>query len=147
MLRVAVPCPGHGVKKAHLHDRGIERGDGFMFETLYTEFRKLSPKVTGGLVRMREETFRDAAVPARYKILAALAVVVVEKCEPCIRAYTKMAFKAGVTPEELLEFLNVAMTEGGCPGEQWAMKAYAVFKELQQGKAIEEEVCCKVENV
>ena len=117
-----------------------------MAEDIYTEFRKLSPKVTGGLVRMREETFKDAAVPAKYKILAALAIVVVEKCEPCIRAYTKMAYKAGVSMEELLEFLNVAMTEGGCPGEEWSLKAYATYKELQQGKEIKEEVCCKVED-
>jgi AhpD family alkylhydroperoxidase len=113
-----------------------------MAETIYTEFRKLSPKVTGGLVRMREETFRDAEVPAKYKILAALAVVIVEKCEPCIRAYTKMAYKKGVTLTELIEFLNVAMTEGGCPAEQWAVKAYAVYVEIKEGKNVEEEVCC-----
>lgn len=116
-----------------------------MSENLYTEFRKQSPKVTGGLVRMREETFRDSAVAAKYKILAALAIVVVTKCEPCIRAYTKMAFETGITREELMEFLNVAMTEGGCPAEQWAMKAYQVYKELLQGKKVEEEVCCKPE--
>ncbi|MBI5205124.1 MAG: carboxymuconolactone decarboxylase family protein [Nitrospirae bacterium] len=118
-----------------------------MSENIYTELRKLSPKVTGGLVRMREETFRDAAVPRKYKILAALAVVVVTKCEPCVKAYTKMAFQVGVTQEELLEFLNVAMTEGGCPGEQWALKAYQVYKELQEGKQIEEDVCCKLEDI
>lgn len=115
-----------------------------MSETLYTEFRRLSPKVTGGLVRMREETFKDAAVPARYKILAALAIVVVEKCEPCIRAYAKMAYQQGVTEDELIEFLNVAMTEGGCPGEQWALKAFQVYRELKQGRQIEEDVCCKM---
>jgi AhpD family alkylhydroperoxidase len=116
-----------------------------MAEDLYKELRRLTPKVTGGLVRMREETFRDAAVPAKYKVLAALTVVVVEKCEPCIRAYTKMAYEKGATEEELLEFLNVAMTEGGCPGEQWALKAYAVYKELKEGKEIKEDVCCSVE--
>jgi len=94
---------------------------------------------------MREETFRDGSVPAKYKILTALAIVVVTKCEPCIKAYTKMAYQAGVTQNELLEFLNVAMTEGGCPGEQWALKAFQVYKELQEGKQIEEEVCCKLE--
>ena len=75
-----------------------------MPEDFYTEFRRLSTKVTGGLARMREETFKDAAVPAKYKILAALVVVVVTKCEPCIRAYTKMAFQSGVTLAELFGF-------------------------------------------
>lgn len=118
-----------------------------MSENLYTEFRKLSPKVTGGLVRMREETFKDSVVPAKYKVLAALTIVVVTKCEPCVKAYTKMAYQLGVTQEELQEFLNVAMTEGGCPGEQWALKAYQVYKELQKGIQIEEEVCCKLEGI
>jgi len=116
-----------------------------MSENLYTELRKLSPKVTGGLIRMREETFRDTSVPAKYKILSALVVVVVTKCEPCIRTYTKMAFQEGVTQDELVEFLNVAITEGGCPGETWALKAFQTYKELEQGKEIEEELCCKSE--
>lgn len=115
-----------------------------MFKDLYAEFRRLSPKVTGGLVRMREETFKDSSVAAKYKVLAALAIVVVTKCEPCIRAYAKLAHRHGVKEEELLEFLNVAMTEGGCPAEQWAMKAYQAYRELLNGKEVEEEVCCKV---
>jgi len=117
-----------------------------MSEDLYTEFRKLSPKVTGGLVRMREGTFRDAFVPAKYKILAALVVVVVTKCEPCLKAYTKMAFQAGVTQDELLEFLNVAITEGGCPGETWALKAFETYENLQAGQEVKEELCCKSED-
>jgi len=111
----------------------------------YSEFRKLSPKVTGGLVRMRQEMFREAAVAAKYKVLAALAVVVVTKCEPCIKAYTKMAYQLGTTREELLEFLNVAMIEGGCPGEQWALKAYEVYQDLTEGKTFDEEVCCELD--
>jgi AhpD family alkylhydroperoxidase len=113
-----------------------------MPHTLYEEFRRLSPRVTGGLVRMREGTFVDAAVPARYKALAALAVVVVGRCEPCIRAYTKMAFEKGATLDELVEFLNVAMAEGGCPAEQWALKAYEAYRHLASGGSIEEDVCC-----
>jgi AhpD family alkylhydroperoxidase len=118
-----------------------------MNKGLYKEFRKLTPKVTGGLVRMREDTFRDAAVPAKYKALAALAVVVSQKCEPCIRAYTKMSINMGATEEEIIEFLNVAMTEGGCPAEQWALKAYAALKELKEGGEIDDDVCCREEEI
>ena len=109
----------------------------------YEEYRKMNPKVTGGLVGMRQESFKDGVVASKYKILTALAIVVHSKCEPCIKAYTQMAYKAGVTMEELVEFLNVAITEGGCPAEQWALKAFRNYKELQQGKQFEEEVCCK----
>lgn len=58
-----------------------------------------------------------------------------------------MSFQAGVTRDELIEFLNIAITEGGCPGEQWALKAYQTYKELQLGKEIEEEVCYKYEDI
>jgi AhpD family alkylhydroperoxidase len=96
---------------------------------------------------MRQETFKDAIVPSKYKILAALSIVVATKCEPCIKGYTKMAFRAGATREELVEFLNVAMTEAGCPAEQWSLKAFQVYRDLEQGKHIEGEICCKDEAI
>jgi AhpD family alkylhydroperoxidase len=114
-----------------------------MSEQLYDQFRRLSPKVTGGLIRMRSDTFRDSAVPAKYKILSALVIAVAAKCEPCINGYTKMAHEAGTTEAELVEFLNVAITESGCPGEQWAIKSLQVFKDLEDGKNIEADICCK----
>jgi alkylhydroperoxidase/carboxymuconolactone decarboxylase family protein YurZ len=60
-------------------------------ETLFAELRRLSPKVTGGLVWMRQEAYRDGAVPAKYKLLTAMAISIAIRCEPCIRAYARMA--------------------------------------------------------
>jgi len=113
-------------------------------ESLYTEFRRLSPKVTGGLLRMRQATYRDGAVPAKYKPLTALVISIAIRCEPCIRAYVKMAYEKGVTQEELIEFLEVAMTMQGCPGEQWALKAYAAYKECEADteSSSETATCC-----
>ncbi len=113
----------------------------------YDKLRRLSPKVTGGLVRMRSETFKDAAVPGRHKLLAALAIVVATKCEPCIKGYTKLAFEAGATQSELVEFLNVAITESGCPGEQWAMIALRTYADLEAGKSVNVDICCREENI
>ncbi len=111
-------------------------------ESLYTEFRRLIPKVTGGLVRMRQETYRDGAIPAKYKLLAALAISIAIRCEPCIRAYMKMAYEKGVTQEELIEFLEVAMTMQGCPGEEWALKAYGAYKQCLSEPSSEQGACC-----
>ncbi len=112
-------------------------------ETLFTEFRRLSPKVTGGLLRMRQEAYRDASVPAKYKLLAAMGISIALRCEPCIRAYVQMAYDKGISQEELIEFLEVAMTMQGCPGEEWALKAYAAYKECQGGvRQIEGHTCC-----
>jgi alkylhydroperoxidase/carboxymuconolactone decarboxylase family protein YurZ len=57
-----------------------------------------------------------------------------------------MAFDDGVTQDELVEFLNIAMMEGGCPEEQWALKAFEVFKDLRQGKHVEGDRCCRLED-
>ncbi|MEK7763539.1 MAG: carboxymuconolactone decarboxylase family protein [Nitrospirota bacterium] len=110
---------------------------------LFAELRKLSPKVTGGLVRMRQEAYRDAAVAAKYKLLTAMAISIAIRCEPCIRAYVQMACDKGITQEELIEFLEVAMTMQGCPGEEWALKAYKVYKEYMGGTPPgESNLCC-----
>ena len=79
-------------------------------DDLRAELRHLSPKVTGGLLRMRQETYRDAAVAGKYKLLAAMAVSIALRCEPCIRAYVMLAHGKGVTQQELIEFLEVALT-------------------------------------
>lgn len=111
-------------------------------KSLFAEFCRLSPEVTGGLLSMRQETYRDAAVPAKYKLLAALIVSIVIRCEPCIRSYVKMAYDKGVLQEELIEFLEVAMTMQGCPGEEWAFRAFAIFKECVDGQQPANPVCC-----
>ncbi len=98
---------------------------------------------TGGLLRMRQEAYRDAAVAAKYKLLAAMAISIAIRCEPCIWAYVKMACDKGITQEELIEFLEVAMTMQGCPGEEWALKAYTVYKEHVGGtEPSESNMCC-----
>lgn len=112
-------------------------------DEMFTELRRLSPKVTGGLLRMRQEAYRDATVAAKYKLLTAMAISIAIRCEPCIRAYVKMAYDKGITQEELIEFLEVAMTMQGCPGEEWALKAYAAYKEcLSEPSAETPTACC-----
>ncbi len=109
----------------------------------FAEFRRLSPKVTGGLLRMRQAAYRDGAVPAKFKLLTAVAISVAIRCEPCIQAYVQMAVDEGISQQELIEFLEVAMTMQGCPGEEWALKAYVLYKEcLDHGPNPTASGCC-----
>ncbi len=111
--------------------------------TAFEELRRLSPKVTGGLLRMRQEAYRDAAVAAKYKLLTAMTISIAIRCEPCIRAYVQMAVEKGISQEEFIEFLEVAITMQGCPGEEWALKAYAAYKECTAGdKSATDATCC-----
>ena len=112
-------------------------------DSLFAEFRRLSPTVTGGLVRMRQEAYRDATVPAKYKLLTAMAISIAIRCEPCIQAYVQMAVDKGISQQELVEFLDVAMTMQGCPGEEWALKAYTAYKKcLEPGSNPNASGCC-----
>lgn len=112
-------------------------------DSLFEELRRLSPKVTGGLSRMRQEAYRDGTVAAKYKLLAAMAISIAIRCEPCIWAYVRIACEKGITQDELVEFLDVAMTMQGCPGEEWALKAYAAYKKcVAEGPQGEEATCC-----
>jgi len=112
-------------------------------DSTFEELRRLSPKVTGGIMRMREEAYREKAVPAKYKLLTAMSISIAIRCEPCIEAYVKMACDKGVSQEEFIEFLDVAMTMQGCPGEEWALKAYEAYKGHVTGqKIIDAAGCC-----
>ena len=110
--------------------------------SVFEELRRLSPKVTGGLVRMRQEAYRDAAVAAKYKLLTAMAISITIRCEPCIQAYVRMACDKGISQQEFIEFLEVAMTMQGCPGEEWALKAWAAYKECVAGEESSPSATC-----
>jgi len=112
-------------------------------DPLFAELRRLSPKVTGGILRARQAAYEEGTVPSRIKLLTALAISIAIRCEPCIRSYVKMALDHGATQAEFIEMLNVAMTMQGCPGEEWALKAYGVYKDLLSGQTQElTEACC-----
>lgn len=117
-------------------------------DSLFMELRRLSPKVTGSLLRMRQEAYRDGVIPAKYKLLTAMAISIAIRCEPCIRAYVQMAVEKGISQEDLIEFLEVAMTMQGCPGEEWALKAYAAYKEcLNREQTLGTLGCCEHQSV
>lgn len=111
-------------------------------QSTFGELRRLSPKVTGGVMRMREEAYREKAVPAKYKLLTAMSISIALRCEPCIEAYVKMACDKGISQDEFIEFLDVAMTMQGCPGEEWALKAFKAYKDHMTGQQVLEGASC-----
>jgi len=119
-------------------DQGINDTD-----PLFAELRRLSPKVTGGILRARQAAYEEGTIPSRIKLLTALAISIAIRCEPCIRSYVKMALDQGATQAEFVEMLNVAMTMQGCPGEEWALKAFGCYKEYISGQTQRiDNSCC-----
>ncbi|NLI62458.1 MAG: carboxymuconolactone decarboxylase family protein [Methanosarcinaceae archaeon] len=57
----------------------------------------------------------DGALPAKTKILMALAVVASKQCESCVMAQMRSAIHNGATKEEIMETLDVISITSGAP--------------------------------
>ncbi len=124
----------------------VEKGESEL-DPIVVKLRKTSPKVTGGILRVREAALAAGLFPAKVKALTALSLSVAIRCEPCIEMYVGRALEERATNEEVVEFLNVAMAMQGCPGEAWALEALNIFERLWEGrpKAADREraqACC-----
>ncbi|HEY8371023.1 MAG TPA: carboxymuconolactone decarboxylase family protein [Thermodesulfobacteriota bacterium] len=81
-----------------------------------SERRKaLAPKTHEAFEAFQKAVFADGALSAKTKQIIAVAVAHVTQCPYCIRGHTKLARRAGATPEELMEAVWVAaeMRAGG----------------------------------
>ena len=95
------------------------------------ELRQHIPDAWAGFVQLAQHAVADGAIPARIKEAFAVAIAVVDGCEPCIAHHAKAAVRQGTTDEEMAEALAVAMLMSGGPGSTTAPKAWAAFKEFQ----------------
>jgi len=107
------------------------------------EFGKLCPGSSKAIQSMRQNAiFKDGALPARHKALAATLWSISARCEPCVTYYAQESKRLGASKEELAEFLGVAATMGGCVGETWAVKALHAFNGAGETGA-DEPMCCE----
>ncbi len=108
------------------------------------DLSELSPQIHEALAHIREVAYADGLFPSKVKVLTALAISTVIKCEPCVRMYVEKAVNLGVTREEMIEILNVAMAMGGCPGEAWVHKALVLYESQAHKRPVSstQEACC-----
>jgi AhpD family alkylhydroperoxidase len=77
--------------------------------------RGLAPATHEAWDAFGRQVFADGALPAKTKQIIAVALAHATQCPYCIRGHTKLARRAGATPEELMEAVWVAaeMRAGG----------------------------------
>jgi AhpD family alkylhydroperoxidase len=80
-----------------------------------TKLRELAPEAFKGFVAFDEATFKEGAIPLKYKELIAVAVALTTQCPYCIDIHAKRAKKAGATEQELAEttLIAAALRAGG----------------------------------
>lgn len=74
--------------------------------------------------------YEDGALPARTKELLGLVASTVLRCNDCIAYHVLQCAEAGVTREEFVEALDVALIVGGSITIPHIREAHAVLKEL-----------------
>jgi AhpD family alkylhydroperoxidase len=72
----------------------------------------------------------DGALGHKEKELIALAIGIAIRCEGCIVFHTRACLKLGVTRDELLEMIGVAVEMGGGPSSIYGAEALACYDQM-----------------
>ena len=98
-------------------------------------FHEASPDAINAFKALRKATCNDGGVvDFKTKELIAIAVAVARKCEPCIISHLEVGLQAGVSREELVEAVNIAILLCGGPGYAYAAKALEWYDDLVKGE-------------
>tara|TARA_Y100001960_G_C14720839_1_gene852295 strand:- start:1275 stop:1622 length:348 start_codon:yes stop_codon:yes gene_type:complete len=104
-----------------------------IIENLYDSMGRLNkglPDVMGGYVTMSAAAKKAGALDVKAKELIAIAISVANRCDGCIAAHTNAAVKHGVSREELLETLGIAIYMGGGPSTVYAAQVLDAFDQF-----------------
>jgi AhpD family alkylhydroperoxidase len=92
--------------------------------------RKAIPETMKGFGTMAQSALAAGALSALEKELIALGIGVASRCDACIGFHVKALIKLGVTPEQLMETLGVAVYMGGGPSLMYAAEAVRAYEEF-----------------
>lgn len=88
------------------------------------------PAEMSGFREMHDKALVDNALSKKTKELMALAISVCIRCEGCILSHIGTLIQLGVTRQEIIETLGVALFMGGGPATAYGCKALAIYDEL-----------------
>ena len=78
-------------------------------------------------------TGTDGTLPHRTKELIALAISIATRCEGCIVFHSRACVRLGVSREEVLEMIGVAVEMGGGPSSVYGAQALACYDQMAAG--------------
>lgn len=92
--------------------------------------RKELPDVMSGFSSLAIASTKEGALDKKTKELIALAIGVSARCDGCIGFHVQTLIKLGMSREELLETLAMAIYMGGGPSLMYAADALRAFEEF-----------------
>ncbi len=94
------------------------------------KLRKEIPDVMNAFSSLAQSATKDGALDKKTKELIALALGIAGHCDGCIGFHVQTLIKLGVTREEFLEMLSMAIYMGGGPSLMYAADALSAFEEF-----------------
>lgn len=98
--------------------------------TTLGKFHKDAPDLMSAFSALSKAATQDGALDKKTKELIALAIGVAKHCDGCIGFHTQALVKLGVTREEFIETLGMAIYMGGGPSLMYAADALDAFEQL-----------------
>jgi len=98
--------------------------------TYMAKMRNEMPEVMNGFYALSQAATKDGALDKKTKELIALAVGIAAHCDGCIGFHTQALVKLGVTRQELVETLGMAVYMGGGPSLMYAAEALQAYEQL-----------------
>ncbi len=92
--------------------------------------RKDLPETTAAFSGLARESMKAGALDELHKELIALAIGVAARCDGCIGYHVKALVKLGVTREQFMETLGVAVYMGGGPSLMYAAESVRAYEEF-----------------
>jgi AhpD family alkylhydroperoxidase len=94
------------------------------------KLRKEIPDVMHAFSALAQSATKDGALDKKTKELIALALGIAGHCDGCIGFHVQKLIELGVTREEFLEMLSMAIYMGGGPSLMYAADAFSAFEEF-----------------
>jgi AhpD family alkylhydroperoxidase len=99
------------------------------------EMHKEIPDTMAGFQQMGKPLNSDGALSSKTKELMAMAIAIASRCQGCLAFHAKSSVKLGITRQEFMEMLQVAVYMGGGPSLMTAAEALAAYEEFGGEKA------------
>jgi AhpD family alkylhydroperoxidase len=93
------------------------------------------PDAMPAFARLEATTIAHGALPAKSKVLIALAIGIAGRCDGCAAFYVQKALREGATREEILEAMGVAVLMGGGPAAVYAAHGLEALDEFSRATA------------
>ena len=109
------------------HAREVQR--------LRSSLQRLGDALPGPMqafARLESTAIADGALPAKSKILMALAIGIASRCDGCAAFYVQKALRAGSTRDEISEAIGVAVLMGGGPAAVYGAHAMEALDEFSE---------------